>query len=126
MASTAPSPRPQDRWQLLAETNVPAGQDFDPQISAWLLEALRPLELHSDLANRVQKTAQESLTQLEKTGLEPALALVCLRVYAPARSLPKRRSSQNWGFFHIKKAGFSGSGENTAGTLIEFYFSLEG
>ena len=110
-------------WQTLGDLEVRSDSDIERAVQAWLDKTLRPLALHSDLLDRILRSACEAATRaLQHKDPGTGLRHVHLLAFSSHRGEAKR---QTWGFFRIEKleAVVNTYSHNHA---IEFYLYPEG
>lgn len=110
-------------WQALGDLEVRSDSDIERTVRVWLHNTLGPLGLHSDLLDRILRSACEAATralQLRDPGL--GFRHVHLLAFSSHSGEAKR---QTWGFFRLEKleAAVEADSPNHS---IEFYLYLEG
>lgn len=110
-------------WQTLGDLEVRSDSDIERAVQAWLDKTLKPLALHTDLLERILRSACEAATRaLQHNDPDTGLRHVHLLAFSSHRGEARR---QTWGFFRIEKLGdmLNMYSHNHA---IEFYLYLEG
>ena len=107
-------------WVFFGEFAAPVEQSMDQQMDTWLAETLRPLNLKTDLLEKVIASAQKATRAQSKD--DPETGQLYIQVYATsAVKVP----GQTWGFFRTEKKDGSAENEPRRHT-ITFYLYLEG
>jgi hypothetical protein len=109
-------------WQRLGELEILSDSEIERAVQAWLNKTLGPLGLHSDLLDRILRSACEAATralQLENSSM--GFWHVHLLAFSSHNGETKR---QTWGFFRLEKLE-AATGANSPNHAIEFYLYLE-
>ena len=110
-------------WQTLGDLEIRSDSDMEGIISVWLDKVLRPLGLHSDLLDRILRSACEAATralQLKDSGM--SFRHVHLLAFSSDNGETKR---QTWGFFRLEKLEAAADADSPNHS-IELYLYLEG
>ena len=110
-------------WQTLGGLEVRSDSDIERTIQAWLNKTLGPLGLHSDLLERILRSACEAATralQLKNDGV--GFKHIHLLAFSSYNGETKR---QTWGFFRLEKLE-AATDVDSPNHSIEFYLYLEG
>jgi len=123
---SSPEPSSAANWKPLGELELHAGAKAvtDGAIQAWLAEVLAPLSLHTDLVNKILRSAREAAARALESS-EKAVPYVHIHLLAFAPYSPRTRG-QTWGFFRLEKLDGSEPGQSRPDHSIEFYLYLEG
>jgi hypothetical protein len=111
-------------WQTLGELKVLAGSDVEAAIQTWLAQTLAPLELQTDFASKISRSAHEAAARAldaKENGI--GHGHIHLAAFAPPN--PRGRG-QTWGFFRLEKLEGSATGQSLPGHSIEFYLYIDG
>lgn len=115
---------PNSSWQILEELELPLDSDGAGVINTWLKEILNPLRLHTDLINRILKSAQDAVARARASiGSEIENGHIHLLVLVPR---DHKTDAKTWGFFRIEKLASIGRDRNPLDHSIEFYLYIEG
>lgn len=110
-------------WQTLGDLEIRSDSDIERDVQAWLNQTLGPLELPSDLLDRILRSACEAATralQLKDSGM--SFRHVHLLVFSSYNGETKR---QTWGFFRLEKLDAEAEADSLNHS-IELYLYLEG
>jgi hypothetical protein len=111
-------------WQTLGELKVRAGSHIEGSIATWLTQTLRPLDLPTDLASKILRSAHETAARaLDVRDDSLGYGQVYLVAFAPSNH---RDGRQTWGFFRLEKLEASPTGGSLPDHSIELYLYLDG
>jgi hypothetical protein len=121
--NTSPHNFPATDWQTLGELEVRAGSDVERGIQTWLTQTLKPLGLHTEMLNRILRSALEATTRaLELNSVTMEFEHIHLFAFAP----PSHKfSGQTWGFFRLEKLEDAAEAQSLPDHSIEFYLYIE-
>jgi len=123
----SPNQTPEAGWQALGEIKLPAGPAAQQVIAAWLRECTRPLNLGSEMTDKVMECALEASARAVEAGQGPAEAVyVVLCIYAPQEIPAKPDRKHTWGFFKIEKNESGPRDKPLPNDSIELYLYPEG
>lgn len=111
-------------WQILGELELPVGASVEDALYAWLTEVIQPLNLQTELLNKILASAQDAVARAIQAKIMHKFEHIHLLVFVPSE---REAKAQAWSFFRlekiedVKKEGQSG-GDHT----IEFYLYREG
>ena len=111
-------------WHPLGELKVRAGSDIEGDIQAWLTQTLAPLELQTDFASKILRSAREAAARAldaKENGIE--YRHIHLLAFAAHNH---RDKGQTWGFFRLEKLEASPTVGNLPDHSIELYLYLDG
>lgn len=116
----SPNKFPDHDWQILGEIELTIGVASNHTINKWLAVILSLLELHTDFAAKVLRSARIAVSralQFENIACSEHIHLIIL--------VPEdfKLNNQNWGFFRIEKIG---NDEAMLDHTIELYIYQEG
>jgi len=112
-----------NKWQLLGELRLTRGLDIEATVYVWLLEVLKPLDVHIDFFNRLVQSVQDAVVNLLDAGsVSQKFDHVHLLMFARTRQMETPRS---WGFFHIEKLEELAHENNPPDHAVKFYLYPE-
>ena len=109
-------------WQLLGETELPAGSNV-ATVATWLVEKLTPLDLQPDFLRQLTNSAQEVAMRTLSSDSGPGFKHLHVSVFAPHELTVHARI---WGFFRIEKIDGAEPNNEHPDYAVEFYLYLEG
>jgi hypothetical protein len=109
-------------WQLLGEQVLPIGTDLQDAIGDWLVQLLRPHQLHEAFLNKLIDSAKEAV--LRASYADPVEQTGHLHILVYIRN--GASAVQTWGFFRIEKIEELKDGQDVPGHAIDFYLYPEG
>lgn len=110
-------------WQVLGELELPVGASVEETLKAWLTELLHPLNLQSELLDKIILSAQDAATRAAQTGILRKFEHVHLTIFVP---LQRDVKEQTWGFFRLEKVEDAKDEEVGSDHAVEFYLYGEG
>lgn len=110
-------------WQGLGELELPVGASVEETLKAWLTELLHPLNLQSELLDKIILSAQDAATRAAQTGILRKFEHVHLTIFVP---LQRDVKEQTWGFFRLEKVEDAKDEEAGGDHAVEFYLYGEG
>lgn len=88
-------------WELLGELELLLNADQNAAIHEWLSQTLEQLQLHEEIARRVETSLQEAAGRALNTYRENKRQHIHLRIHVP---LERTSKGTAWGFFRVEKA----------------------
>jgi len=110
-------------WQILGELELPTSASVDDSLSAWLTETLHPLDLPSELLNKIIISAQDAAAHAVQAEIIHKFEHVHFVVFVPSKQDEKESA---WGFFRVQKIDYAKETDNDSDHAVEFYLYGEG
>jgi hypothetical protein len=110
-------------WQLLGQFKVSPGTDIESMIGKWLIETLEPLQLHSDIVDKILFSALQAARNATLPGRRGEFEHFHFVAFSQ-RHLPDQPTT--WGFFRIEKIEAERPASLHPDHAIEFYLYPEG
>jgi hypothetical protein len=110
-------------WQLLGKLTLTEQSPIDGLIQTWLVETLSPLNLNTNLMEKIIASAQLAAEFTLQSPSAKRFKHIHLVVFTSAL-LPS--NGQTWGFFRIEKIDRLVEENHFPDHAIEFYLYLEG
>jgi len=110
-------------WQILGELELPASVSVEKTLYAWLSETLHPLNLQTELLNKIIVSAQDAVVRAVHAENVFKFEHIHLTVFVP---LEREKTGQAWGFFRLEKIEDTKEKDIGGDHAIEFYLYGEG
>jgi len=87
-------------WQIFGELEMPASVGMEDALIVWLSEVLHPLNLQTELLNKIIVSAQDAVARAVYAEGMLRIEYIHLTVFVP---LEREKKGQAWGFFRLEK-----------------------
>lgn len=115
--------KPGAGWQILGELELPAGASVEEALHTWLPKILQPLDLKTDLMDKIIASAQDAFARAVRAETMPRFEHIHLTVFIPSE---REERKQAWGFFRLEKIEDMQGDQTDGDHAIEFYLYGEG
>lgn len=114
---------PASNWQILGDLELSVEVNSKDTLDEWLKEILNPLDLHTDLLNRIQNSTHQSVVRLLRSDAETKLDHIHLVLFAPSNRTLKKLI---WGFFSVERIKDTEQHMVANNHTLEIYLYMEG
>jgi hypothetical protein len=114
---------PDERWLVLGVLELLLNSESENALEKWLKQLLAPLNLQSDLTNKISISAQDSLRRAQQPQPHVAYGHIQISIFTPPDYISKGKT---WGSFHIEKIENADPAKKHTNHKVEFYLYREG
>ena len=105
----------QTDWHLLGQSKLSIGSTSQTLPQSWLFRILEPLNLPTDLTNKLKLSFDETISQFS------AYSRIKVRLYISKDMKANHSSNKNWGYFKLEKVDTNTETKKNAEHIIEYY-----